>query len=143
MTPGDARVVSPLAPESRLPGYLSLLASLGTLLCCALPSMLVLVGLGAAWASVLSALPWLVELSGHRAWVFGVAGILIAGNGYYLYRLVPRLLVRQEVCPPEQQSACAQASRFSRLLFLSSVALYSVGFAAAYVVAPIVGMLDQ
>jgi len=46
--------------------YLSLFTSMGTLLCCALPSLLVLVGLGATVASVLSAAPWLVTLSGHK-----------------------------------------------------------------------------
>jgi hypothetical protein len=132
-----------LTRESRLPGYFSLFASLSTLLCCALPSVLVLVGLGATVASVMSALPWLVDLSRQKAWVFGVAGLLIAGNGYYLYRLVPSWLLRQGVCPPEQQTACAEASRFSRTLFLTSVALYCVGFAAAYVLSPIMGMLDQ
>ena len=37
--------------------YLSLFTSLGTLLCCALPSLLVLFGLGTTVASVLSVSP--------------------------------------------------------------------------------------
>lgn len=44
-----------LVRESRLPGYLSLFASVGTLVCCALPAMLVLVGLGATVASAAGA----------------------------------------------------------------------------------------
>ena len=43
--------------------YLSLFTSVGTLLCCALPSLLVLFGLGATVASVLSEAPWLVALA--------------------------------------------------------------------------------
>jgi mercuric ion transport protein len=46
--------------------YVSRFTSLSTLLCCALPSLLVLVGPGATVASMLSALPWLVTLSHHR-----------------------------------------------------------------------------
>jgi len=42
--------------------YLSLFTSLGTLLCCALPSLLVLFGLGATVASVLSGSP----VAGHH-----------------------------------------------------------------------------
>lgn len=48
------------------------MVSLGTLLCCALPALLVLLGLGAAVASVLSSLPWLVTLSRRNAWVLAV-----------------------------------------------------------------------
>ena len=60
--------------------YVSLFTSVGTLLCCALPSLLVLFGLGATVASVLSEAPWLVTMSHHKHWVFLIAGLLIAGN---------------------------------------------------------------
>ena len=42
--------------------YLSLFTSLSTLLCCALPSLFVLLGLGATVASLLSQAPWLVAM---------------------------------------------------------------------------------
>jgi len=48
--------------QSALLSYFSLFTSVSTLLCCALPSLLVLFGLGASVASVLSFLPWLVTL---------------------------------------------------------------------------------
>jgi hypothetical protein len=51
---------------SGLLSFLSLFTSFGTLLCCALPSLLVLLGLGATVASLLSAAPWLVSLSHHK-----------------------------------------------------------------------------
>src|SRR5881275_356872 len=63
--------------RSSVLNYLSLFTSLGTLLCCALPSLLVLLGLGATVATVLSSVPWLVSLSHHKVWVFAVAGVLI------------------------------------------------------------------
>ena len=47
--------------DTGLVSYLSLFTSFGTLLCCALPSLLVLFGLGATVASFLSSLPWLVD----------------------------------------------------------------------------------
>ena len=52
--------------RSALLSYFSLFTSLGTLLCCALPSLLVLFGLGASVASMLSFVPWLVTLSRHK-----------------------------------------------------------------------------
>src|SRR6202011_1819239 len=80
--------------------FLSLFTSLGTLLCCALPSLLVLFGLGATVATVLSEVPWLVSLSHHKHWVFIVAGLLISGNFVYVYGVAPRLQMRNKTCDP-------------------------------------------
>jgi hypothetical protein len=71
---------APLRSRSGALSYLSLFTSLGTLLCCALPSLLVLFGLGATVASALSEAPWLVAMSHHKNWVFLVADVLISGN---------------------------------------------------------------
>src|SRR5256885_5704480 len=82
--------------------YLSLFTSFGTLLCCALPSLLVLLGLGATVASFLSAAPWLVTLSRHKTWVFTISGLLIGGNLLYVYRIAPP--------PPSSRGACPTPS---------------------------------
>src|SRR3954468_1053618 len=81
--------------------YLSLFTSFGTLLCCALPSLLVLLGLGATVASFLSAVPWLVALSRHKVWVFAVSGLLIAANLLYVYAIAPRLQSAGGTCPAD------------------------------------------
>ncbi len=98
-------------PQQRAPvlGYLSLFGSVGTLLCCALPSLLVLLGLGATVASFLSAIPWLVTLSRHKNWVFAVSGLLI-GNVVYVYGLAPKLRAQGEACSVDPE-ACDTASR--------------------------------
>src|SRR5438552_5073777 len=80
--------------------FLSLFTSLGTLLCCALPSLLVLFGLGATVATVLSEVPWLVALSHHKHWVFIVAGLMITGNFVYVYAIAPKLQMRSGACDP-------------------------------------------
>src|SRR5688572_23134388 len=102
--------------ESRLPAYLSLFASVSTLLCCALPSVLVLLGLGATVASVLTSVPLLVSLSRHKGWVFAGAGLLFAANLYYVNVLVPRLQARGGGCPPDQQEACNRIRRQSNVV---------------------------
>ena len=71
--------------RSGMISYFSLFTSLSTLLCCALPSLLVLIGLGATVASVVSEIPGLVTLSHHKNWVFSIAGALIGGNFLYVY----------------------------------------------------------
>jgi hypothetical protein len=112
--------------ESPFLSYLSLFTSFGTLICCALPSLLVLLGLGATVEAVLSAAPWLVTLSRHKGWVFAVSGTLIAGNLLYVYVLSPRLRARGET----RQLA-------SRILLWVSAGLYLAGFFTAYLMGPI------
>jgi mercuric ion transport protein len=122
--------------------YLSLFTSLGTLVCCALPSLLVLFGLGATVASVLSEAPWLVVLSHRKHWVFIVAGVLISSNFVYIYRVAPRLQIRNGACDPNDPAACHTASRFSRIILWCSAVLYIVGCFTAYVLGPLLVRFD-
>ena len=121
-------------------GYLSLFTSAGTLLCCALPSLLVLFGLGASVASMLSSLPWLVTLSRHKVWTFSISGALIALSFVNTYYIVPRL--RTQECTPDNPTGCAEASHLSKILLWVSAALYWVGFLVAYALGPILTRVD-
>jgi mercuric ion transport protein len=123
--------------------YLSLFGSAGTLLCCALPSLLVLFGLGATVASTLSELPWLVGLSRHKNWVFAGAGVLIGCNFVYVYVIGPRLQARNLACSPTDPEACQVAGRFSRVVLWCSAALYLVGCFSAYLLGPLLMRLDS
>ena len=123
-------------------GYMSLFTSLGTLLCCALPSLLVLVGLGATVASVVSAAPWLISLSRHKNWTFAVAGLLIAANFVYVFRIAPNLQATGQSCPVDQPNACGAASRMSRVILWISGGIYLVGFFSAYLLGPILRFVD-
>jgi hypothetical protein len=115
--------------------YLSLFTSFGTLVCCALPSVLVLLGFGATVASFLSAVPWLVTLSRHKMGVFGVSGVLFVGNLLYVYVLAPRAQNVTETCPAG--GACSSASRFSRVVLCISAAIYAIGALSAFVLGPL------
>ena len=128
------------ARRSGLLNYLSLFTSLSTLLCCALPSLLVLIGLGATVASVLSSVPWLVALSRHKAWTFSISGTLIALSFFTTYYLAPKL--RKEACDADDPNACAEASKLSKVLLWVSAAIYGFGFFVAYVLGPILTRLD-
>ena len=123
-------------------GYVSLFTSLGTLLCCALPSLLVLIGLGATVASVVSTAPWLISLSRHKTWMFATAGLLIATNFVYVFRIAPRLQQTGQSCPVDQPSTCGTASRMSRMILWTSAGIYLVGLFSAYLLGPILRVLD-
>jgi len=118
-------------------GYLSLFTSLGTLLCCALPSLLVLIGLGATVASVVTAAPWLITLSRHKDWTFMVAGLLITANFFYVFLVAPKLRIGNPTCPLDQPNACSTASRMSQWILWVSAGIYFVGFFSAYVLGPL------
>lgn len=123
--------------SSGLLNYLSLFTSFGTLLCCALPSLLVLVGLGATVASFLSAVPWLVTLSRHKNLVFLVSGTLIAANFAYTYAVAPRLRLQNAACPADSPEACDTAGTVSRTLLWISAGIYGIGVFSAYLLGPL------
>jgi len=118
---------------ARLWSYLALFASVGTIVCCALPLALVMLGLGAAWAALIADAPWLVALSHHKGVVFTVAGTLIFSNLIYVYLLAPQLKGRSEACSIDAgANACDVASRVSQLALWASVAIWLIGFSVAY-----------
>jgi mercuric ion transport protein len=127
--------------SSTVLSYFSLFTSLGTVVCCALPSLLVLAGLGASVASLLSAAPWLVTLSHHKPWTFGISGVLIATSFLNMYYVAPRL--GNSACSPESPEACDVASRFSKALLWTSAVVYLAGFFVAFFLGPILARLDR
>lgn len=133
--------VTQTSKRSALLSYFSLFTSAGTLLCCALPSLLVLLGLGASVASMLSFLPWLITLSRYKQWTFSISGILIAISFVNMYYLAPRLKAQE--CLPDNPSACKESSKLSRVLLWVSAGMYSVGFFVAYALGPILTRLDR
>jgi mercuric ion transport protein len=136
-----------LTPERRakraaLLNYFSLFSSFSTLICCALPSVLVLFGMGTAVASLLSAAPWLVRLSRHKIWPFSIAGTLIAASFVMMYVIAPRLR-DGESCDAGDLSTCGEVSKVSRFVLWGSALIWSGGFFVAYLLAPILERLDR
>ena len=62
--------------------WLTLLASTGTLICCALPVFFVTIGMGATVAALTSSIPFLVTLSLHKTWVFAGSAVMLALSRY-------------------------------------------------------------
>jgi len=137
----------PLAPERRarraaLLNYFSLFSSFSTLICCALPSVLVLLGLGTTVASLLSAAPWLVSLSRHKIWTFSIAGTLIAASFVMTYVIAPRLR-DGEACAADDPTTCGEVSKLSRVILWGSALIWSGGFFVAYLLGPILERMDR
>lgn len=110
---------------------LSLFASASTLVCCALPALLVTLGLGAALAGLVSAAPWLVALSRWKAWLFAGSGLLLLA-ALLSHRRAVRL-----PCPadPAKAAACARLRRLSAGVLGLSALLWATGFFFAFLAA--------
>lgn len=130
------------AKRAALLNYFSLFSSFSTLICCALPSVLVLLGMGTAVASLLSAAPWLISLSRHKIWTFSIAGTLIAASFVMTYLIAPRLR-DGEICDANDPSTCGEVSKISRFVLWGSALIWSGGFFVAYLLAPILERLDR
>lgn len=110
----------------------TLLFSGSTLICCALPILLVSLGFGASVAYLTHSFPWLVALSRHKVWIFAGAAIYLALTGWLIYR-------PGRSCPtdPELARLCQRADRLNRIVLWVAVAVYALGFFMAYLWLPL------
>ena len=117
-----------LKNKSVLTSYLSLFTSFGTILCCALPSLLVSIGMGAIVAGFVGAFPQIVWLSENKILVFSLSGILILISCGLLY------INRSASCPidPNQAKACAVSRKWSIRIVALSTILWVCGFFFAF-----------
>ena len=108
---------------STLPAFLSLFTSTGTLICCALPALLVSIGAGAVMAGIIETVPQITWLGKNKVWVFAFAAAMIGLSGLMQWR------ARNLPCPadPDQAQACNRARRLSWIVWWISVAAFVIG----------------
>ena len=121
---------------------LSLFTSVSTLVCCALPALLVVIGLGAVVAGVVSDFPFLIDLSRNKGWIFGFAFTLTAVNFLLVYRKKKQELSCEYV-PGQKETACETASRWGKVILLISFTLLLIGFFVSYLLIPIIRFLEE
>ncbi|MGE4064242.1 MAG: hypothetical protein AB7E79_12820 [Rhodospirillaceae bacterium] len=121
-------------PSSAL-AWLALFTSFGTLICCALPAMLVTLGLGAVMAGLVTAVPQIVAISVYKDYVFAATGalLLLAAGARYATRNAP--------CPadPAAADACRRLRRVSGWMLGAAGIVYGVGFFFAYLAVYVLG----
>ncbi len=112
----------------RVLDFLTLFSSLSTLICCALPALLVTIGLGAAMAGFLGQFPQLIWFSENKLWLFLASGFLLALTGYAQWRS------KSAPCPVGPKGeACASTRKWSLYVYFLSLAIYLIGFNFAYI----------
>lgn len=117
--------------------WLALFTSMSTLLCCALPIVLVSLGLGTTYAAMTDSAPWLVTLGEYKAVTFAIAGLLIGGSIWLSYR-------PGRSCPndPGLAQQCRRIGKWNKRLLLIATLAWCIGFFAAYLALPLQLWLD-
>jgi hypothetical protein len=115
--------------SSLLTAVISLFASSSTLICCALPALLVALGAGAALSGLVGAFPQIVWLSEHKVGLFISAGLMLLASGALQW------INRNAPCPinPALRDACLRTRKVSMRVYWVSVAIYLVGGFFAFV----------
>lgn len=113
--------------------WFGLFSSFGTLLCCALPSTLVLLGFGATMASFLGNFPQLIWLSENKEIVFGLS-FLMLGLSY-----VGQKYAQTQACPIDKKEDCESTKSWSKPIFWASFSINVIGAFYAFVLPKILG----
>ena len=113
-----------IAPKSNFwASLVTLFASSSTLICCAIPALLVTLGAGATLSSFISIFPKIVWISEHKIEVFTFAGVMLTISGYMQCR------GRLAPCPvdPVLRNACIKTRKASLIIYSFSLLLYLTG----------------
>lgn len=107
---------------------LALFASLSTLVCCALPALLVTIGAGAVMAGLVANVPGLVAFTAWKGPLFALSG------GLLLAAFAMRWFTRNAPCPadPKQAAACTRMRRWGGIILAVAAIVWLVGFFFAF-----------
>lgn len=122
--------VSNITLEDKSTNLLSLFASSSTLICCALPALFIVLGAGASFASLVSALPFLITLSHYKIYIslFAFGMILLAGYVNYRTYHMP--------CPvdPALGKMCMKTRKRARIIYYVSTSIFIFATIFTYLV---------
>ncbi len=106
-----------------------LISSSSTLLCCALPALMVALGAGAVFGSFVAQVPGLIWISEHKTGVFIFAGVMLTLGGFARWQAARR------PCPtdPKLAHACQASRGWSKWIYFASLSAYGTGLFFAYV----------
>ena len=105
-----------------------LFASTSTLICCALPALLVAIGATGALVSLFSNIPFLITISENKEIVFAISGCLL-GISFFLNRNS-----EVESCEIDENLSlsCNNLKKTNRTILMISLIIYFIGFFFAF-----------
>jgi mercuric ion transport protein len=117
--------------------WLTLFITSGTLLCCALPILLVSMGFGAVVASLNYNIPGLIFLAEHKLWTLSLSLLLLVFLAWVIWR-------PNQTCPvdPKLAATCKKAKRWNQRIFWLSAVIWMVGFFFSILLLPLRQLLN-
>jgi FtsH-binding integral membrane protein len=117
--------------------WLTLFITGSTLLCCALPILLVSLGFGAVVASLNYNIPGLLFLAEHKQWTLILSALLLVGLAWVIWRPNQR-------CPADAELAtyCQTAKCWNKRVFWLSAGIWCIGFFASVLLLPLRQFFD-
>lgn len=112
--------------------WLTLFVTSGTLICCALPILLVSLGFGSTIASLNYNIPGLLFLAEHKVWTLSLSALLLSFLAWVIWR-------QNQSCPinPEIAKYCKQTKKWNKRIFFLSVIIWFIGFFTSYLLLPL------
>lgn len=110
--------------------FFSLFGSLGTLLCCALPVVLVTFGLGATFASLTASFQQIIWMVERKDTLFIVTFFLLILSLYFIIK------ANRQACPidPKQRELCEKSKKISWRVYIFTLIIYIIGFIFSYII---------
>jgi len=123
------KYLDPKLVKTKHISLLTLFSSGGTLICCALPALLVSLGAGAVMASLVSSVPQIVWFSEHKLGVFIFAGVMLAISGLLQWQAMSL------PCPSDKALAeiCNKTRVNSLRIYVFSVCVFLIGGFMAFI----------
>jgi len=117
--------------------WITLFLTSGTLLCCALPILLVTVGFGSVAAAMSYNIPGLTFLTEHKVWTLTFSFLFLVFLAWLIWR-------PNQSCPidPKLAAACAGSKKWNKRIFILSAVIWGVGFFASMLLLPLRNLLN-
>ena len=116
--------------------WLTLFTTGSTLLCCALPVLLVSLGLGSVVASMNYNIPGLFWLAQHKYWTLVLSGLLLSFLAWIIWR-------QNQSCPsnPDLAQYCKTSKKWNKRIFWISAIIWCIGVFFSLVLLPLRNLL--
>ena len=117
--------------------WVTLFVASGTLLCCALPILLVSMGFGAVVASLNYNIPGLMFLAEQKIWTLSLAAALLMFMAWVIWR-------PNQACPadPKLAAACQAMKNWNQRIFWVSGMVWGIGFFFGVLLLPLRQLLN-
>ncbi len=113
--------------------FLALFSSLSTIFCCALPIILVTLGMGASFAAFTLNFPFIIKIAQHANALFIIAFLLLILSGYLIF-------CRPQSCPADKELAaiCIRSKKITKIIFFATCFIFVASFFFKYILILIV-----